>query len=315
MDTTATHNPLNIQAVPVSGSAEAAIALRTYYVYIQAFSLLASAQIGNEQQQLSSFQRLQRLSTHPPESVQKLLFRGWLTLRAMQLLPIHQHPTLATTANFWAPVQAYYAIHGVGSAVLACLGNSIPEDHRAFRASMSGDQGVQRLLPYPFNMWCKGLSLGDHECPYQFGNCRTAVREAKQASNLQTPNRLTAHTLAAKALLTTRNKFLEDLFEKQRSTKVTRGKIRRNIMSEEKRRTEKKLHPTSIFDFLYRIRVRSNYDDPEMYIYGHTDTTTAGRHYTHLLHLTTALIECLERIIAQKCGSTLLGQWKQRFTM
>lgn len=40
------------------------------------------------------------------------------------------------TANFWAPVQAYYALHGIGSACLAALQNSVPEDHRAFSSNL-----------------------------------------------------------------------------------------------------------------------------------------------------------------------------------
>jgi hypothetical protein len=98
------------------------------------------------QAQLPSFRNLQRSSLPPTEVIEKAVFRGWLTLKAMEMLPIAEYPELASTANFWAPVQAYYALHGIGLACLAALQTTAPDDHRAFRAS-TGEQLVLRLLP------------------------------------------------------------------------------------------------------------------------------------------------------------------------
>ena len=85
------------------------------------------------------------------------------------------------------------------------------------------------------------------------------------------------------------------------------------MKQQEKVKAGENLHRTSVFDFFYRIRVRSNYDDPEMYIYGQTDADTAQRHYQHLLKVTKALGKCLENVIGQKCGVKLLEDWKHRF--
>jgi hypothetical protein len=264
--------------VPDPADVNAVIALRTYYVYVRAFSLLIPSDLRSAQQQLPVFQKLQRLSSIPTAIIEKNLFRGWLTLKAMELLPIDKYPEIATTANFWAPVQAYYALHGVGLACLAALNTTPPVDHRAFRASIT-EQLVIRLLPFPFNLWCDGLEADDKDCPCELGNCGISMAQVVSASNLENPSRYNAETIAAKALHTTRMKFLKEHFDTLRSKKVKPGKTRRNLKREEKLGAERNLHRTSIFDFIYRIRVRSNYDDPEMYIHGQTDADTAQRHY------------------------------------
>lgn len=60
--------------------------------------------------------------------------RGKLTLKAMETFPIKDNRDLAPTANLWLPVQAYYAVHGVGLATMISLGQESPKDHRAFRS-------------------------------------------------------------------------------------------------------------------------------------------------------------------------------------
>ncbi len=292
--------------------ADAIRALRTYYAYVHALSLLIPNDTVEAQNQLSAFQKLQRSSSPPTETIEKALFRGWLTLRAMELLPIAAYPELAMTANFWAPVQAYYALHGVASACLAALQSNVPDDHRAFRAS-AAEQLVIRMLPFPFNMWCRGLSANDPDCPCELGNCAVTVKDVVTVSNLENPSRYNAATLAAKALHTTRKKSLDELFDKMRSKQLKPGKVRRNLNRSEKLRTAQNLHRTTVFDFFYRIRVRSNYDDPEMYIYGQTDAETAQRQYQHLLRVTKALGQCIENVIARKCGATLVGDLRHKF--
>jgi len=103
--------------------------------------------------------------------------------------------------------------------------------------------------------------------------------------------------------MTTRNRLLAESFRDARGKSIKKGKRRRNLTSAEKTKIAGKLHPTSVFDFLYRIRVRSNYDDPEMYIYGQGDEATAQSHYKNLVQLTADLAAALGRIIERKIGS------------
>ena len=58
----------------------------------------------------------------------------------------------------------------------------------------------------------------------------------------------------------------------------------------------------SLLDFIYRMRVRSNYDDPEMFIYGQTDADTAVAHYRNLLNLVELFGTLCKSIVRRKIG-------------
>ena len=50
--------------------------------------------------------------------------RGQLTFRAMQALPVEEHPHLARSANFWLPVQSYWALLPTASWLVILPGDS-----------------------------------------------------------------------------------------------------------------------------------------------------------------------------------------------
>lgn len=282
---------------------EAQVAIRTYYVYIKAFTIKTGdlEELKKRQDDLQAFKNLTVSKTNKVDRVKQSLYRGWLTLKALKVLPVSDYPALATTANFWAPVQAYYAAHGLGMAALAALGDNPPQNHRSFRAAAT-NQIVNRLIPYPFNISCTGNPSEKKGVAVAFEDCSVDVAKVRKTSSLENPFYSNQEGLIAKALMTTRNRLLAEMFNDARRKKIKKGKMRRNLPSSEKTVIAGKLHPTSIFDFLYRIRVRSNYDDPEMYIYGQGDEATAQNHYKNLLQLTADLAAVLERVIERKVG-------------
>lgn len=297
-----------------SQSQDAQLALRTYYVYIQSYveSIENSGPLKQAQEQLPGFHKLNRVRIYPNE-LQEPLLRGWFTLKAMESLPLDEHTELAMTANFWLPVQAYYAVHGVGLATLTAMGSDSPNDHRAFRSQVA-NQIVTKLLPYPFNMAVSGDPFRPSINTLQIENFKGNISEVISISNLSNPLYDKGELLVAKSLLTTRKHALQDLLKKARSKKVSPGRRRRNLPDHERQEIEKNLHPTTVFDFLYRIRVRSNYDDPEMYIYGQTDKDTAVLHYNNLVTMTKSLMACLEEIIQRKIGKENLEALWSNFT-
>lgn len=306
--------PVEVIEVIDDREIKAQVAIRTYYVYIKAFTIKTGDldELKKRQDDLPAFKDLQRSKKIDFGQLKQSLYRGWLTLKALKLLPVSDYPELATTANFWAPVQAYYAAHGLGMAALVALGDNPPQNHRSFRAAAT-NQIVNRLLPYPFNIRCKGNPSEKKGVAVAFENCSVDVAKVRKTSSLENPFYSNQEALIAKALMTTRNRLLAEMFNDARRKKIKKGKIRRNLPSSEKTQIAGKLHPTSIFDFLYRIRVRSNYDDPEMYIYGQGDEATAQNHYRNLLSLTGSLAAVLERIIEKQSGARLFQQLKDDF--
>ena len=281
-------------------------ALKTYYNYVAAWRALlvqkhgeldpTAASFLREQESIPSFQRLQG-GMGVSKGLNSSYSRGMLTVRAIHLL-IKEAAGLAPTANLWLPVQAYYAIHGLGIAVMVALGQQIPGNHRRFRSAFTYTIG--RCLPSPFNAVCAG---GPDPKEFSFIDLDTTATTVAAQSSLSGPAFSDELDLVGKSLSTTRRRLLEDDFDERRQKGKRPGRSRRNLGSSEKQRIANDLHPTSILDFLYRMRLKANYDDPDMYFAGFEDQEGALAHNKDLAYTVNMLVEGLRAIIRRKIGA------------
>lgn len=286
---------------------DAPYALRTYYCYVQAWAEKIKTLYGQPTkcfdnmktatQVLKSVQKLQGGRTLDKDIVAAYT-RGNLTLKAMETFPIEEHRELAFTANLWLPVQAYYAVHGIGLATMLSLGQAPPKKHAHFKASFAGL--VPKYFPAPLNSLCRG---GPDDKEFNFDNLDTTAQKVKQQSNLSNPQYADLDCSLGKCLSTTRNRLLEILFGKERSSNVRPGRRRRNLPRSKKQSISDKLHATTIIDFLYRMRIRSNYEEPDIYLFASKQQTDeAVRHYADLLFLTKAIVCSLSVVVRRKLG-------------
>jgi hypothetical protein len=280
---------------PTQEEQDALNALRTFYQYVVGWTLCSGSlsDLKDAQARLPAFAQLQGGST--TDTFKESYWRGLLTLKAMEALPIETNESLALTANFWAPVQAYYACHGFGLATLAGLNAGTPKRHRQFLSSFS-QHVAKRLFPYPYNVVCAGNPLVRTSGAWNFDNCQVTPNEVTSFSNLSNPNATNAHLIIGKCLLTTRKKFLKTLFTEQRSS------TRRNLSHGRKHQLAMAYHGTSVADFLYRMRMRSNYEDPGMFMM-RTDLTSAINRYRALVHLVQTFRHLCDNILSLKVGT------------
>jgi len=285
---------------------DAPYALQTYYNYVTAWvsHCFQSCENANSLEgiienfhKLPSSKKMQggRALT---DSISLNYWRGKLTLRAMKNFPISDHKVLAPTANLWLPVQAYYAIHGVGISCITSLGQSAPTSHKAFRASFSNL--CRQYLPAPFNALC---CKGPDKTKFIFKNLNTTPEKVLRLSNLSNPRYGDIEEAIGKCLSSTRSKLLDDKFREARKQNVKPGCRTRRLKNEEKQTICNNLHSTSVVDFLYRMRVRSNYEEPDMFLLN-ADENESAEHYNRLVFLTEALACLLEQIICKKIGKT-----------
>jgi hypothetical protein len=223
------------------------------------------------------------------------------TLSAMRRFPVAKHPELAPFANFWLPVQAYYAVHGVGLATLAAFGQDAPKDHNAFRAVFS--TGLVRYFPFPIGATCSG---GPEPHDFVYFGVDLAATDVRAQSNLAHPIAANAGQLVSKSLSTTREKLLNDKLGHARQKGKKSGRKRRNLPLEERGKLANAVPPTTVCDFLYRMRVRANYDDPEMYLTSRDFTDQAVSHYADLLFVTEVIVDALDVLIQRKIGQEAL---------
>jgi hypothetical protein len=277
--------------------------LITYYNYVKAWRTCIEKGRGEEARQ-ACVQEMQSTSLwsrlqgggHCTRDVESAYCRGMFTLLAMHAFPVQARPELAPFANFWLPVQAYYAVHGLGLATLAAIGQLAPKDHNSFRSAFSS--ALVRYFPHPIGATCSG---GPESDDFKYSTIGVTANDVRAQSNLAKPSFANAEHIVGKSLSTTRERLLDEKFSHARqNTKM--GKRRHNLRADEKRRLANELTPTSICDFLYRMRVRANYDDPEMYLTSRDFTDQAVSHYTDLLFVTEAITDSLCTLIQRKIG-------------
>ena len=146
-----------------------------------------------------------------------------------------------------------------------------------------------------------------------FSGGRSTAAKAKTQHNIADPSLASnIDDYIGESLYTTRDRKLDDAYKKQRMEKkrIKQGRTRCNISREEKENICSKLCDTSICDFIYRMRERSNYDNPIMYLSGTNDADSAHSHYKDLLRLTEVLIEGINTLIEFYLGKKELDRIK-----
>jgi hypothetical protein len=289
--------------------------LKTYYHYVEAWRIAYELKYKSDESFKDEVRRLASTSRRPiiPKSDfdKGAYFRGALTLKLMSDLPLEEYPELAFKANIWLPIHSYYAIQGVGLALLTLRKANLPErvNHKEFRSTFT-DAVLRSLFPYPFNALCAGGPTMDS---FSFRNIDTSVTQVRAQRNWTSPSLASnIDDYIGKSLFTTRHKTLDDKYAKRRVDKkrIKPGYTRHNIGKAEKETICRNLCDTSICDFLYRMRKRSNYDNPIMYLSGTNDVERACSHYKDLLRITEALIEGIDTLIEFYLGKKEFGKIK-----
>lgn len=296
--------------IPTPAELDAQKGVHTYSAYTESFagSIPADATLLADQTQLPGFQRL---AARAATDISQAYLRGRLTLHAMEMLPIDKQPALAQSAVYWVPVQAYYAAHGFGLATLVAAGAGEPKRHRTFLSSIS--QLARSLYPFPLNAACDGDTTVAACAGARFHNLAVASADVAALSTLRTPQDHEYPLFIGKSLTTTRTRALDEVFDNARGSKPKPGKKRRNLKAADKTRFVNRMHATTVFDLLFRMRLRSNYDDPRMYIFARLPPARSAESYRNLLKIIQAIRITSEAIIEKTLGKPYLDGLKRDF--
>lgn len=104
-------------------------------------------------------------------------------------------------------------------------------------------------------------------------------------------------TFVGKSLSTTRQEFLAGRFKEKRDKEK-----KKRLTCAAKNQCCQNEHPTSVCDLLYRLRLRSNYDNPDMYLFAPTEQQSAVKNYQELLRLTEFLVAGFDELIERRIG-------------
>lgn len=224
-----------------------------------------------------------------PDAVRSLLLNGWTSELRLHLIDLDDTRRL-TLANHGAPIDAYYATSRHATAWLCVRDGTAPETHSGLLKAISAQITGSRLYPAPWSLHCsalypqlsyKGFPSAPHAC-----------------SNLAaTADR---YDRAAMLLRTTRKRGVEKKVEEEkRKRKLSRAPVG------EKQVQDGKLAATTVFDFAWRMRARSNYGDPAMFYVGSLRHARAHTYANAVRTWTNATMFLFEAFIAQRARAVL----------
>ncbi|MDP9332011.1 MAG: hypothetical protein M3Q30_01680 [Actinomycetota bacterium] len=225
------------------------------------------------------------------ERLAKSLRRSWGSLRRAHL-EVADPDLFDAEANAWLPVMAYYGVyHGLVASSIA-RGQTLRDDHRA-ALNAASTLVTSGALPYPWSASCSGCPQDSTE---QLHGCEFATPGHVRVHWDPDPD--TSDDRLKMLLRTTRAKELERRFAEERRRGVLPGRSRRNLNRTNRDRIAGSLVPTTLFDALWRLRKRVNYDDADDLVFGATDKADAKRLADALVIVGDATVAALEGIVA-----------------
>ena len=274
---------------------------RTHSNYIKAFNLLVHDPISSGALNLYQHLRNRILQanvlpqSHNPsinlDQVRSSLQSAWgtETLLLMTKRIIHEDELLRLSNN-WSSIQVYYIFYHCTQALHVARGHpNRPESHPATQ-NLFYDYWASRSTCLPPWSLAFGHSGAINVHPMITPDTSIHPWTACDATN--------AWSLALKSLMTTRREALEEHFKKQRENK--RRQNRRaweqsvnsrlprasrprqapifrlpRLSNEEKANIDLRLRPYTIMDYLYRLRLKTNYEDSNMFSDGPEDDNSS----------------------------------------
>ena len=256
------------------GITDTQAAIRTYSNYSAAWCVRKRDEfsIRDAQCHLPRFSRLKPSSHLNLTLVRQHLLRGNLTLKLIEDIPVDDSPDFAMTSALWLPVQAYYAIHGFGMACLAAKDGSdnLPQTHGGFIRKAESSL-VRHYLPPPFGAELRNGYKGFEFLQPELINLPDDRRFIGSGLNHERPNTDSRDAHIAQCLDTTRRRLIDEKLDKERKKARKPGKRNGVLKKPIQIEIAKNVSPTTVLDYLYRVRVKSNYEDPTMYHDGSDD--------------------------------------------
>jgi hypothetical protein len=209
-----------------------------------------------------------------------------------------------TEFNATIPITAYYAAF---HAVLATVAATSHRGNRSHRTTLNDASTLvgRELLPWPWSAACDGCPQLGEAVFKGFPHAIDGVHPFKSLSDSDLAHRLGA------LLKSTRDKELDVRFDGERKKLLKLN--RKNLKREEKRKMADGLAATTIFDVLWRIRKKANYEGADVFVLGAPDADEARRFGESLITIVDATIMALETVVDRVVGDNLVATWLEAY--
>lgn len=246
---------------------------------------------------------LQQTEEH---ALERSLRKAWSHLRRAYR-EIENQQSFDKESNAWIPIQAYYAGYYSIIALSIASKRIVPKNHRKALNIIS--QEIQHgRLPYPWSAYCIG-------CPQNKTTDFGGIKSNKHPHVLSLPNPDTSMDRLAMFLTTTRKKELERRFQEERLRNIKPGSARRNLSRKEKENISNNLSATTMFDLFWRIRIKTNYGDPDTFVLGATGKPDAYKFGSSLVTIINATVTAIEVLISSYIGMGMLEGFIKQYEL
>jgi hypothetical protein len=255
-----------------------------------------------------SFQKINCKKSIDSEKIAKLIRNSWFTEVQLNLSEVL--PEFNVYSNHWAPVQLYYSAYTATRALFEASGKNTPGEHTTNLKELSREISQRPdLFPQPWKTLCAGNS----DVNLTYPNLPEGIC-IKRISSLTQYTSVPFWDSYALCLKTTRERQLLKSIEDWKSINK-----RKRISPDVKMRISGNLQPTSIFNFLYRMRLKSNYEDIDpllLSIQSEDDSTNFNKSIRIICWNTLLVLELLiARYIGKKRFDEIVNQFVHYDTM
>lgn len=227
---------------------------------------------------------VKRNPSPPIDVIESRLRRGW-----SHLLSLHRDaeaPDFYAEINAWTPAKAWYAIHHDFTALLPFVSPGAKRlDHDLTTSEAAKLVARQKLLPPPFSHWVLGAPP---ETKYP-----SLEGPPQPISNLSDPRSTEFADQIALLLRST----AEERLELRRRKWLRENPQRKRLSPGTRKEWARALKETTIFDFMYRLRLRVNYQDADTFVVGAPSDDTARWFAGNLLLVTDSLMAAVEAVL------------------
>jgi len=274
----------------------------TYKNYLLSLNYLLQLLYPNYESILSTLKDIRPKPDSDFNRVRSLLMNSWNSELLLNLPFLFQEDFLKFS-NHWSPVQSYYSIYLSLRALIVAKNMGARGDHSTTLQVVSSNfiQG-EKIIPYPWNIL---LDCSNYCC----------IREASTVSfinPLENPFyfRKNLNKLQDSVCLfikTTRERIIKEKCQEWKESHPLKNRPRKRLKQGVKKTISKSTRPISIFDCLYRLRIRSNYQDVDIFILGSSVPET--KHYfSAICNITDKTLFVLEKFLFDCLGKTNMNK-------
>lgn len=233
----------------------------------------------------------------------EILRNGWATEILLNSPRALGGDDLVSFANLWAPVQSYYALFNGFTAMAMTVTDSKPPKTHAALLTWAANEVAHPASPFVVP-WT--ASVGGPPNAHTFEGFGGAALD-HGVSNLVAPHARNAPSLLAKALKTTRREQIDEHREGWRNgLRTASGAPRKNLPISVLVARATALRPTTLFDLLWRLRVRSNYKEGDALLSGALGPRDAATFHDALCDIVASTLLTTEIYLSALVGKPTL---------